>query len=174
MVVNFFELLKVPVNFEIDNEMLSAHFRELQQRYHPDVAGVAPEQALQKSAEINLAFDTLRAPDTRAGYLLRLRKQDAGLQHSISDLEFLHTALELREQLDESATPIELQGLQLELRQWLEALGRQFILDFEDEDWVEARDTARKLAFMQNVLMDVEQKMDRLEDQEDDSLWDDD
>lgn len=172
-VLNHFELFGLPQHFAIDTDQLGRRYRDLQQQHHPDQSGFDQAEALRVSTLINQAHDTLRMVDRRAAYLLGLHQQDGGLSQSIGDLDFLQSALELREQLDDADSSIELAGLRLEVGQWIEALSREFEIDLDEQDWVEARDTTRKLTFMQRVLADIDRAEDRLDDLDDDMLHDD-
>ncbi|ENV02890.1 MULTISPECIES: Fe-S protein assembly co-chaperone HscB [Acinetobacter] len=171
--MNHFELFNLPVELDIDLASLKSSFLNLQQQYHPDKAE-DKNQALIKSSEINQAFKTLSQVDSRAAYLLALKKQDHHLDQSISDFEFLQSALELREQLDEATSPEHLSTLKQEVFQWIESLVREFKIDYLDEDWGEARDTVRKLRFFQRVLNDIEKAEDQMLDDEDNFDLDDD
>ena len=135
----------------------------MQQQYHPDKAE-DKDQALIKSSEINQAFKALSAVDSRAAYLLSLKKQDYHLDQSISDFEFLQDALEIREQLDEASSAEDLSSLKVEVQQWIDGLVREFKIDYEDEDWGEARDTVRKLRFFVKVMADIDKAEDRFLD----------
>ena len=171
--MNHFELFNLPVELDIDLASLKSSFLNLQQQYHPDKAE-DKNQALIKSSEINQAFKTLSQIDSRAAYLLALKKQDHHLDQSISDFEFLQSALELREQLDEATSPEHLSTLKQEVFQWIESLVREFKIDYSDEDWGAARDTVRKLRFFQRVLNDIEKAEDQMLDDEDNFDLDDD
>lgn len=170
--MNHFELFDLPEALDIDLATLKSNFLKLQQQYHPDKAS-DKDQALIKSSEINQAFKTLSNVDSRAGYMLALKKQDHHLDQSISDFEFLQSALEIREQLDEAANQEQLQSVKQEVSQWIEGLVREFKIDYTDEDWAEARDTVRKLRFFQKVMNDIDKAEDRLLDDEDFDLDDD-
>jgi molecular chaperone HscB len=161
--MNHFELFNLPVSLDIDLAALKSEFLKLQQQYHPDKAE-DKDQALIKSSEINQAFKALSNVDSRAAYLLSLKKQDYHLDQSINDFEFLQSALEIREQLDEASSADELQSLKHEVKQWIEGLVREFKIDYDDEDWAEARDTVRKLRFFQKVMVDIEKTEDRFLD----------
>jgi molecular chaperone HscB len=170
--MNHFELFNLPVALDIDLAALKAEFLKLQQQYHPDKA-IDKDQALIKSSEINQAYKVLSQVDSRAGYLLGLKKQDYHLDQSISDFEFLQDALEIREQLDDARTSEELQSLKVEVQQWIDGLVREFKIDYDGEDWGEARDTVRKLRFFVKVMADIEKAEDRILDDEDFDLDDD-
>ena len=170
--MNHFELFNLPVALDIDLATLKAEFLKLQQQYHPDKAE-DKDQALIKSSEINQAFKALSAVDSRAAYLLSLKKQDYHLDQSISDFEFLQDALEIREQLDDAASADDLQSLKVEVQQWIDGLVREFKIDYDDEDWGEARDTVRKLRFFVKVMSDINKAEDRFLDDDSFDLDDD-
>lgn len=170
--MNHFELFNLPVALDIDLATLKAEFLKLQQQYHPDKAE-DKDQALIQSSEINQAYKVLSQVDSRAGYLLSLKKQDYHLDQSISDFEFLHSALEIREQLDDARSADELASLKTEVQQWIDGLVREFKIDYADEDWGEARDTVRKLRFFQKVMTDIDKAEDRFLDDDSFDLDDD-
>ena len=116
----------------------------------------------------------LKHVDSRAAYLLQLQKQDGGIEQSIHDFEFLQSALELREQLDEATSSEQLQGLRTEVEQWVNALIKEFQIDYAEQEWSEARDTVRKLRFFRHVLMDIDKAEEKLFDDEDFAGFDDD
>jgi molecular chaperone HscB len=169
--MNHFELFNLPVALDIDLAALKSEFLKLQQQYHPDKAE-DKDQAMIKSSEINQAYKVLQNVDSRAGYLLSLKKQDHHLDQSISDFEFLQSALEIREQLDEARDTEQLNALKGEVNQWIDGLVREFKIDYDDEDWAEARDTVRKLRFFQKVMNDILKAEDRILDDEDFDLDD--
>lgn len=170
--MNHFELFNLPVALDIDLATLKAEFLKLQQQYHPDKAE-DKDQALIQSSEINHAYKVLSQVDSRAGYLLSLKKQDYHLDQSISDFEFLQSALEIREQLDDARSADELASLKTEVQQWIDGLVREFKIDYADEDWGEARDTVRKLRFFQKVMTDIDKAEDRFLDDDSFDLDDD-
>ena len=163
--MSHFELFDLPEALDIDLALLKANFLKLQQQYHPDKAD-DKDQALIKSSDINQAYKILSNVDSRASYLLSLKKQDHHLDQSINDFEFLQSALEIREQLDEASDTEQLFSLKNEVQQWMDSLIREFKIDFTEEDWAEARDTVRKLRFFQKVMNDIEKAEDHLLDDE--------
>jgi len=170
--MNHFELFNLPVALDIDLAILKNQFLKLQQQYHPDKA-TDKDQALIKSSEINQAYKVLSQVDSRAAFLLALKKQDYHPDQSINDFEFLQSALEIREQLDEATDTEQLQTLKEEVRQWIDGLVREFKIDYQEEDWAEARDTVRKLRFFQKVLHDIDKAEDQLLDDDSFDLDDD-
>jgi len=172
--LNFFELFDLAPSFDLDLSQLTTRYRALQRQYHPDQLSqqsnsdqIAVLAQLQQSAKVNEAYDTLRIPAKRAAYLLELKKQAIALEQSIGDIEFLQNALEVREQLDEVDSPESLDDLRNAINQWIQALSNEFRIDYAEEDWAEARDTCRKLAFMQKILNDIDSAEDQFDDLED-------
>jgi len=164
---NYFAWFDLPVAFQINQDALASRYRELQRQYHPDRFAHHPEEqqkAVQWSAQLNTAYDTLNNEVKRASYLLELIGRPISLNASIADTDFLMSQLELREQLDEAECVEQLVSLRLEVEEWLQSLAREFVLDYADEDWVEAQDTVRKMHFMANFLLDIRQQEDKFED----------
>lgn len=172
--MTYFQLFGLEASLEIDLDLLKQKFLSLQQQHHPDNNQQQIELAIQQSSEVNQAFDTLKHIDSRAAYLLKLVKQDFALEQSIHDFEFLQSALEIREQLDEASSSEQLQQLREEIQQWLEGLIREFKLDFDAQEWGEARDTVRKLRFFRHVLADIDKAEDKLLDDDQFASLDDD
>ncbi len=172
--MNYFELFELEPALEIDLTQLKAKFLKLQQQYHPDNNQDQIEQAIAKSSQVNQAYDALKHVDSRAAYLLQLQKQHGGIEQSIHDFEFLQSALELREQLDEATSSEQLQGLRTEVEQWVNALIKEFQIDYAEQEWSEARDTVRKLRFFRHVLMDIDKAEEKLFDDDDFAGFDDD
>ena len=169
--MSHFELFHLPAELDIDPISLKSNFLALQQQYHPDKAE-DKDIALIKSSEINQAYKVLANVDSRAAYLLSLKKQDQQLDQSINDFEFLQSALEIREQLDEASDTAQLQSLKNEVQQWIDGLVREFKIDYASEEWADARDTVRKLRFFQKVMNDIDKAEDQLLDDEDFDLDD--
>lgn len=70
---NNFELLNLPVSFEIDYASLQNNFFALQKRYHPDqFQGQARDLAFKMSTMINDAKQILENPARRAAYCCQL------------------------------------------------------------------------------------------------------
>jgi molecular chaperone HscB len=104
--LNYFQLFGLEVQFPLDNNKLSELYQTLQKTAHPDRFAHASNQeqllAVQKSAMINDAYQTLKKPLKRAEYLLNVRGTEMpNEQASYSDNSFLMRQMELHEMLDE-------------------------------------------------------------------------
>ena len=71
--MDYFTLFGLPASYTLSLEQLAVRYQDLQRQYHPDKFASAPaaEQlaAVQHSATINQAWQTLRHPLTRAAAL---------------------------------------------------------------------------------------------------------
>ncbi|MFN3587591.1 MAG: Fe-S protein assembly co-chaperone HscB [Moraxellaceae bacterium] len=166
---DYFQLFDLAPAFEVDEAQLQSRYRELQRQFHPDrVAGEAPDvqrAAVARAADINTAFATLRDPVLRARHLLaRAGHALPPDSATVSDTDFLMAQMELREQLEEADDLAALASLREEVEDWLQSLGREFVLDYGAEDWAEAADTVRKMQFMAKLLDDIVDREARLED----------
>jgi len=175
--LNYFKLFDFPVSFNIDLTELSLRYQTLQKAVHPDKFAHLSDQeqrvAVQKSADINDAYQTLKNPLQRAEYLLIQRGVDMpNEQHTFGDTSFLMRQMELREMLAEvkfsddidsalNAAQTELDDEYLALFNLLQAQ----INENSDASNTLACDNLRKLKFYQKLNIELE----RLED----SLFDD-
>ncbi len=139
---------------------------------HPDKFAHASEQeqriAVQKSAQINDAYQTLKNPLQRAEYILVQRGVDMpNEQHSFSDNSFLMRQMELREMLEEVKFASDVDAALFEAQQVLATEYQQVSVQMQTqilEDTADSNksacDNLRKLKFYQKLNVEV----DRLED----------
>jgi molecular chaperone HscB len=175
--LNYFELFDFSVDFNIDLSQLSLRYQTLQKTVHPDKFAHLSDQeqriAVQKSADINDAYQTLKNPLQRAEYLLTHRGVDMpNEQHTFGDTSFLMRQMELREMLEDvkfsSDVDSALSAAQTELDSEYLAhfnLLKTQINENSSESNLLACDNLRKLKFYQKLNIEVE----RLEE----SLFDD-
>ncbi|WP_367111068.1 Fe-S protein assembly co-chaperone HscB [uncultured Psychrobacter sp.] len=167
---NFFALFEQPVQFEVEQHSLDQHLRQLQKRYHPDNVAKnttniaqAQQQSEQASALINQAYQTLSAPDSRAGYLLGMQGQAQTLEQSIADLDFLDDAMQMRIDLDEAIEAKDKQALEQLHPQITERLDKQserFSQAYQKQDWQTAIDATQKLKFLVKLNADITAGLD--------------
>jgi molecular chaperone HscB len=103
---NYFDIFGLPVEFEIDSQLLAEQYRKLQQTVHPDRYANASERdrrmSVQQAADVNEAFHTLKSPLKRARYLLQIKGVAFDDEKETTvDPEFLLEQMELREALAE-------------------------------------------------------------------------
>ncbi len=106
--MNYFELFHLPFDFDVKTALLTDTYRELQRAVHPDKFAHASEHeqllAVQKSAQVNDAYETLKDPLRRAEYMLAEQDIDIQIeQKTLQDPAFLMQQMEYREQLEDIA-----------------------------------------------------------------------
>ena len=104
--MNYFKLFGLEAKFTVELGQLTERYQTLQKNVHPDRFAHASSQeqmlAVQKSAMINDAYQTLKHPLKRAEYMLIQRDTEIpNEQTSFSDNAFLMRQMELREMLAE-------------------------------------------------------------------------
>ncbi len=168
--MNYFELFALPQEFEVDTSALSIRYHELQRAVHPDNFATGSERerllAVQKTAEVNDAYQTLKSPLMRAEYILRLHGVELqGETTTIKDPIFLMQQLELREALADLADSADPLGESMALEQQFSALKNELMANLmgqlAQEDWLVAADSIRKLKFIHKL----DQELTLLEEQ---------
>ena len=171
--MNHFDLFRLPFQFELDGSLLSTQFRELQRRFHPDNFATASERdrlmSIQKAAQINDAFQTLKNPISRAEYMLSEKGIDIrGEQKTLHDPEFLMQQMELREALEDIPYASEPEDALFDFEQQISALYKSQLADLEgllnQEDWQQAADAVRKLKFIDKLRYEIERLEETLLD----------
>jgi len=167
---NFFALFEQPVQFEINQSNLEQRLRLLQKRFHPDNVAKnqtdmvqAQLQSEKASALINQAYQTLSAPDSRAGYLLDMADQAQNIEHSIADLDFLEDAMQMRMDLDDAIEDkdlVALQQLHPQITDRLANQSKRFDNAYQNQDWQTAIDATQKLKFLVKLNADVTTGLD--------------
>jgi molecular chaperone HscB len=174
--LNYFDLFALPHSFEIDLAKLSAAFQSLQKTAHPDkFAHTSSQQqllAVQKSANINDAYQTLKNPLKRAEYMLQQRGTDMpSEQASFQDTRFLMRQMELHEMLEELAQADDLEGAVNEANEVLDneyqtlfCQLQQLMQDNNVTSDKMACEIVRKLKFYQKLQLELERIEEQLFD----------
>jgi molecular chaperone HscB len=170
--VNYFQLFNIEVSFDVDLQLLSSSYQTLQKAVHPDKFAHSSEQdqriAVQKSAHINDAYQTLKNPLQRAQYILVQRGVEMpNEQHSFQDTSFLMRQMELREMLEDVKHSGDVDAALFEVQRVLSTehleLSQQMRVQISENNAASnsaACDNLRKLKFYQKLNVEV----DRLED----------
>jgi molecular chaperone HscB len=174
---NYFELFGLPVGFIVDGDALAARYRELQRVIHPDRYANASEQerrlSIQGASLVNEAYETLKDPIARGGYLLTLHgiEMDAQ-QETTQDMAFLMEQMELREELAEIRSQSDpyaaILALSARINKQIKTLIGQMALQFESAtpaQLAEVREILRKMRFLQKLRREVETVEAELEDE---------
>ena len=160
MTQNFFDIFNLPVLFNIDIDMLNHQYRTLQKTIHPDrfvnATDAEKKQSLQKSTQINDAYQVLKDPIKRASHIISLHQV---LKENTLPPDFLMQQMEWEEEFE---TINDLEQVQLfsdkidgEKKMLMDLLAMD--LD-EKKDWESATNIIGKLKFITNLFLRIQQK----------------
>ncbi|PVZ85445.1 co-chaperone HscB [Serratia sp. S1B] len=169
--MNYFTLFGLPVRYSVDGSLLTSRYQDLQRQFHPDRFATQPERerlmALQQAATINEAYQSLKHPLKRAEYMLSLHGFDLrNEQHTLRDTAFLMEQLALREELDAIEQQPDPQGaltaFTARLNNSCQQRSKQMVQELDNQQWVPAADSVRKLRFLDKLQQQVEQLEEKL------------
>lgn len=170
---NFFELFQLPVGFELDLDVLHQQQIALQTEFHPDryVSGSDQQKriAVQKAAWVNEAYETLKHPVKRAQYLLQLKGVEKDDNQTTSDSSFLMEQISFREEMSEcrtNADPLDcIEHVSTKLNSRFAEFSSEFIRQYEEEQYQQAQESARKMMFVQKILDQLNDLQTEIEDE---------
>ena len=170
---DFFTLLGIPRRFALERDTLDSRFRELQREVHPDRFAASDDAARRASmmlaTQINEAYQTLRSPLKRAGYLLSLSGVDVGAESNTAmDPSFLMAQMEWREQVADARAAGDVATLKLLASEIADAMRSSYdtlaaSLD-ETPDTTRAAETVRRLMFLEKLHDEIDNAIFDLED----------
>ena len=150
--MNYFELLHLPIDFEVDLAILNENYRQVQKTVHPDNFAMGSDAerrfAMEQTTELNQALQTLKHPLKRAQYLLQLNgfETEEGIKNIAED--FLFEQLTLRETLSEINDFTELNVFLANLENKIQTLLNEFKSNYQNKHWHLAQETVDKLQFL--------------------------
>lgn len=168
---NYFELLGVPTQFEVDLVVLDQHYRQLQSEVHPDrfVTASANDrmQSMQIATQANEAYQTLKNATARARYLLQL----SGIEtleesNTAMPMDFLMLQMEWRETIDDATATKDvsaLDALLAEIKQTAKSLVENLSVLFAEKAYTQASESVRKLSFIDKISADIHRAIEQLE-----------
>lgn len=171
---NYFDMFGLAVDFAVDSKILAANYRKLQTTFHPDKFAHASDteqrRALQTSALINQAYETLKQPTKRAAYMLELSEGSVRREHTMRpDPEFLMQQIEWRETLmdiDGSPDPEQaLTSFMEEVKQAAKPIETSFTTNYLQGDFASAHHDVDKMQFIYKLLDEAEAVEARLLDE---------
>lgn len=170
---NHFELMGLPVSFDLDRAELEEAYRRLQGRLHPDRFARSGDQerrlAVQGASWVNEAYATLKDDTRRARYLLTLQGVEFDDERdTASDPGFLIEQMELREALaeaPEAADPMaRLDALSADIDSRRNGLSEDFNAAFCAGKLDEAKALVLKMRFYDRLRAEALRIAERLED----------
>lgn len=167
-----FALFDLKPGFRLDLDQLATRYRELAREVHPDRFADAPEreqrQALEKSAGLNDAYQTLKAAPKRARYLLSIGGQEVPQEVTVHDPDFLLQQMQWREELEDLQDSADLPGVAAFKRRVKAAqaeLEDSFAACWDDPAQREqAERLMRRMQFLDKLSYEVRQLEERLDD----------
>lgn len=167
---NYFSLLEISCDFEVDLEAVRETYLSLQRKFHPDQFTASDESeqltALHSSTLLNDAYETISSPLKRAAYLLGLSGVNVE-QTSQKDLgmELLMEQMELREVLgslpDGEQGLEELETLQDAVREKVASCQSEFGKAFAKKDLLLSKRLYHKLQFLVKLTTEITEDEDR-------------
>ena len=169
---NHFELLGLPVSFDVDPADLSARYRSLQRQLHPDrhSGGTDADRrlALQLTASLNDAYQTLQNPVRRAHYLLELSGVATDGEDTHMAPAFLMEQMELRESLADMHQHADPRTKLAELASHTERMMQEKIADFRHAyarggaGFRTARNAMREMQFIDKLRREIGEREEDL------------
>jgi len=164
-------LFSLPAVFSVDQTRLSQTYRDLQKKFHPDKFAMQDDrsrlQAMQKSTEINDAFQTLKDSCLRAQYLLKLNGLDIELeQRTLQDTDFLMQQMEWREKVADFTEDDEdqIEDFNKEISHLVTDIEKEIEIALATKKLEETANLVRKLKFMLKLQVEIELLEEKLFD----------
>ena len=167
-----FALFELKPGYRLDLEQLGARYRELARAVHPDrfadASAAEQRQALEQSAALNEAYQTLKSGPRRARYLLQVVGHEVPQEVTVHDPDFLMQQMQWREELEDLQDSADLPGVAA-FKQRLKA-AQQGLDDAFATCWdqpaerEQAERLMRRMQFLDKLAQEVRQLEERLDD----------
>jgi molecular chaperone HscB len=170
---NHFKLFGLPEGFALQQQDLDRVYRILQAEVHPDRFTHASENerrmSMQWAMHVNEAYQTLKKPIKRAGYLLSLHGIDPKIETNTSmPHDFLVAQMEWREALEEANDAHDgavLAALETKLQAEMRVLYDEAEAELDHRhDYAAAATTFRKLMFLEKLGEEIHYAITELDD----------
>ena len=160
MTQNFFDTFNLPVLFNIDIDMLNHQYRTLQKTIHPDrfvnATDAEKKQSLQKSTQINDAYQVLKDPIKRASHIISLHQV---LKENVLPPDFLMQQMEWEEEFEIINDLEQVQLFSDKIDGEKKMLMDLLAMDLDEKkDWESATNIIGKLKFITNLFLRIQQK----------------
>ena len=161
---NFFALLGLPQQYDVDTAALHRAYIQLQQRFHPDRFVRASEAdklaAMQQSADANQAYATLKDPLLRIEYLLGMQGIVLGDKPDAvkASQALLIESMELREALFEAERVDDVAALREKAHQQEQSTLALIQSSFAAGDMTACAQAAIRLRFLRKFLDEVKKR----------------
>lgn len=156
---SYFEVLRIPRTFQIDETVLKHNYRRLMAEHHPDVQQSGTDD---HATLVTRAYDTLKRPHTRATYLMELvgRPVDETASGALVGPAFLMEIMELREKIDATSENAKLRALFEANLQQMEQTGQVLAQALNEGDLDGASEAAAQLQYWNRIDETLWDKME--------------
>ncbi|CAI5744124.1 unnamed protein product [Peronospora destructor] len=168
---DYFEMFKLPKNFNLEPRTIEKTYWNLQKRLHPDLYGAKSEFEKKLSAVnaavINDAYKMLKTPNTRVKYLLTLHGIDAlGETASTAvDPKLLMQTMEFRERIAEAPGVGVLHKMRKEVSDDIDAVINKLGEAYDrDQDLESTKQYAVQLQYMVKCVEEIDLKEEKLDE----------
>eukprot|EP00232_Nephroselmis_pyriformis_P019186 CAMPEP_0182900024 /NCGR_PEP_ID=MMETSP0034_2-20130328/28500_1 /TAXON_ID=156128 /ORGANISM="Nephroselmis pyriformis, Strain CCMP717" /LENGTH=196 /DNA_ID=CAMNT_0025034139 /DNA_START=149 /DNA_END=739 /DNA_ORIENTATION=+ len=153
--------------FDLDVKTLEGEYKSLQKQLHPDKFAQRPPEEQKLSAEqasvVNVAYDTLTEPLSRALYIMKLRGCEIGEGSTVHDTALLMEQMEVQEEVDEAGGDAgRLEELRHSQSGKLAKLCQEMTLALGDGDDVRAKGVVTRMMYVTRTLKIIEDKLVKL------------
>ncbi|HMP93682.1 MAG TPA: Fe-S protein assembly co-chaperone HscB [Phnomibacter sp.] len=156
--MNYFELYQIPPAFQIDRQLLTRRYLELQKQYHPDYFTQASPQeqaeVLEKSSAINQAYRIFTNPHQTIKYLLTLKGLLEEEEKYTLPPDFLMEVMELNEAKMEGASQQEIASKVEQLMQQIKQPVANILANYQEGQTTEAQLLQVKQYYFQKNYLD--------------------
>lgn len=162
--LNPFALFDLPIAFEIDETLLKARYLARQKQYHPDnfvqCSQEEQREAMQKSTQINDAWQILAHPVSRAECIIALAQNAESTSYPTHhDVEFLMQQMAWREELEKIESTRDLSALDdllTEVNKAYQTTYQTLQQYLTQKDWQQAQQQIQHLQFIQKMISEID------------------
>ena len=162
---NYFRILNLDPNFEINLKTLEDNYLNLQTSLHPDQfkqkSDIEQSLALKHSSILNEAYDIIKSNRKRSEYLLKLQNIIVNQDNKTSiqpDPELLHEIFEIRDQIDETSDTESLNKLNSNIENSINSITSQLAKLFKKQDFEIAAKLTIKLRYFEKISEELSLK----------------
>ncbi|QRN40736.1 MAG: Fe-S protein assembly co-chaperone HscB [Neisseriaceae bacterium] len=168
--MNYFEIFKFPVHYDLPLDDLEFQFQKLATLYHPDrVASLSvfeKNQYMQMFTTLNEAYQILKNPISRAEYILSLNNIEYDPEKTFQcDPELLETQMLFREKIEVSQNLTDLIPIVEEIKVNLSSLFLDISSFISSKSWDKVITLIDKAKFFTKLLIVTQQKQTFLEEE---------
>jgi len=153
--IDYFSVLGIKKEFDIDLKSLKVKFLKLQQSVHPDNFSTKSDKEKQysdqQSSYINKAYHTLIQPLERSLYLLDISGHGVTENDNVKDMQFLMDIMSINEGIDDAESQDDIDDISDENNERINESINKISNYFKSSNWDAAKDETIKLRYWTNI-----------------------